>query len=165
MNLVKYDAACRALAAAKAVDEVMLIRDNAQAIAAAARVAKNHELEIDAAEIRIRAERRLGEMIKTQKETVGLNKGAASGGKKESSRGAYTEPRDTTPTLASVGIDKKLSARSQQIAAIPQDEDGHDPVTHNDRIGPDARLVVPVTALSVGGEIIVPATHPEAGAR
>ena len=66
MNLVKYDAACRAIAAAKSVDEVVLIRDKAQAIAAAARIAKNHGMEIDAAEIRIRAERRLGEMIAEQ---------------------------------------------------------------------------------------------------
>jgi len=70
MNLVKYDAACRAIAEAKAVDEVKLIRDKAAAIAAAARVAKNHGLEIDAAEIRIRAERRLGEMIAEQKRTA-----------------------------------------------------------------------------------------------
>lgn len=119
MNLVKYDAACRALAAAKAVDEVMLIRDNAQAIAAAARVAKNHELEIDAAEIRIRAERRLGEMIKTQKETVGLAKGGQPYQKKPTPSDMEAVEK---PTLASVGIDWKLSARSQQIAAIPQED-------------------------------------------
>ena len=62
MNLVKYDASCKAIAEAKSVDEIKMIHNTAQAIAAAARVAKNHSLEIDAAEIRIRAERRLGEM-------------------------------------------------------------------------------------------------------
>jgi hypothetical protein len=36
---------------------------------------KNKQLEIDAAEIRIRAERRLGEMMREQKETIGLANG------------------------------------------------------------------------------------------
>ena len=121
-GLAKYDEACRAISAAKAVDEVKMIRDTAMAMAAAARIAKNHGLEIDAAEIRIRAERRLGEMIAEQKATVGLNKGAAGGGRKESPRGAIVEPRDTSPTLAQAGIDKKLSSRSQAIAAIPEDD-------------------------------------------
>ena len=53
MNLAKYDAACRAIAAAKSVDEVKLIHDKAKAIVAAARIAKNHDMEMDAAEIRI----------------------------------------------------------------------------------------------------------------
>lgn len=120
MNLVKYDAACRAIAAAKSVDEVKMIRDKAQAIAAAARIAKNHSMEIDAAEIRIRAERRLGEMIKAQKDTVGLNKGAAAGGVKDSPRGSYTDPRDKSPTLAAAGIDKHLADSARNLARIPE---------------------------------------------
>ncbi len=52
-------------------------------------------------------------MIKTQKETVGLNEGARGGGTKDSPRGSLAVPRDTRPTLADAGIDKKLSSRSQ----------------------------------------------------
>jgi hypothetical protein len=91
---------------------------------AAARIAKNHGLEIDAAEIRIRAERRLGEMIVEQKQTVGLNRGSAGTMRgKDASGGAVVEPpEDTRPTLASAGIDKKLSSRSQAIAAIPKSD-------------------------------------------
>ncbi|MEQ1755283.1 MAG: hypothetical protein ABL973_14255 [Micropepsaceae bacterium] len=84
-----------------------------------ARQAKNRNLEADAAEIRIRAERRLGEMLTDQKKTVGLNQGASGGGKKSGSRGTLIEPRDTRPTLSDAGIDKKLSSRSQQLAAKP----------------------------------------------
>ena len=113
MNLVKYDAACRAIAAAKSVDEVKMIRDKAQAIAAAARIAKNHGMEIDAAEIRIRAERRLGEMIAEQKRTVGL----APAGRPPK---IPTRKEGITPPLRDAGIDWKLSARSQAIAAIPE---------------------------------------------
>ncbi|TPN69767.1 hypothetical protein FJ980_32865, partial [Mesorhizobium sp. B1-1-5] len=61
--LVRYDAAVRALAEAKSVDEVKDLRDKAEAMRAYARQAKNKDLEADAAEIRIRAERRLGELI------------------------------------------------------------------------------------------------------
>ncbi len=120
-QLVKYNAACRAIAEARRVDEVKLIRDKAAAMAAAAKIAKNHGLEIDAAEIRIRAERRLGEMIAAQKATVGLNRGAAAGGKKDSPRGVYTTPRDSNPTLAQAGIDKNLAKRARSMAAIPQE--------------------------------------------
>src|SRR4051812_8877275 len=74
--LVRYDAACRALAQAKAVDEVKQIRDTAEAMRAYAKQVKNKDLEIDAAEIRMRAEIRIGELAIEQERTVGLNRGA-----------------------------------------------------------------------------------------
>ena len=115
--LPRYDAACRALAAAKTTDEVKDIRNRAEAMRAYARQAKNKQLEVDAAEIRIRAERRLGELIKAQKETVGLNQGA----KGSIVTGSVREPvKDDRPTLADAGIDKKLSSRAQKLAAVPE---------------------------------------------
>ena len=85
-----------------------------------ARQAKNRDLEVDAAEIRIRAERRLGELIKLQKETVGLATGAAGIGKPASA--VITEYRTQPPTLAEVGIDKNLSSRAQKLAAVPEEK-------------------------------------------
>lgn len=113
MQLVKYNQACKAIAEAKAVDEVKSIHDKAEAMRAYAHQAKNKELEIDAGEIRMRAERRLGELIRQQKDTVGLNKGSLL-------RGSEKEPRDNRPTLAAAGIDKKLSSRAQKLAAVPE---------------------------------------------
>ena len=48
--------------------------------------------------------------------------GAAAGGTKESPRGSYVEPRDTTPTLAEICITKKQSANAQKLASIPEPE-------------------------------------------
>jgi hypothetical protein len=48
--LPKYDAACRAIAEAKSVDEVKSIRDQALDMAACAHQAGNKQLEADAAE-------------------------------------------------------------------------------------------------------------------
>lgn len=63
-ELIKYDAACKAIAEAKRIDEVKLIRDKAEALRAAAKIAKNRQAEIDLAEIRFRAEIRLGELLR-----------------------------------------------------------------------------------------------------
>src|SRR5258708_2880767 len=73
-QLVRYDAACRALADARSVDEVKDVRDVAMAMKLYAKQAKNRDLEADAYELRIRAERRLGETIAAQKESGGLKR-------------------------------------------------------------------------------------------
>jgi len=113
MDLVKYDAACRAIAEAKSVDEVKEIRDLSIAMRAYARQAKNKELEADAAEIRMRATRRLDQMRQAQKETVGLSKGAAE------KRGLPENPR---PTLAEAGIDKNLANEGRKLGALSDTE-------------------------------------------
>ena len=56
----------------------------------------------------MRAERRLGEMIRAQKETVGL----ATGG--DAQRTRFHKGTESRLTLAEVGIDKKLSSRAQK---------------------------------------------------
>jgi hypothetical protein len=105
-------AARAALAEARSVDEVKDIRDKSEAMRAYARMAKDTQLEMDATELRLRAERRLGIMLTEQKRTVGLNRGGWQ------SCGTDEEPQDRVPTLSEVGIDKKLSARSQKIGGI-----------------------------------------------
>jgi len=116
-ELMKYNAACRALAEARDVDEVKDMRDKAIAIQTYAKQAKNRQLETDATEIRIRAERRLGEMLaETPKATGGEHGGRVR------IDGARKVPSNPTSTLADIGITKKLSARSQKLAAISAKE-------------------------------------------
>jgi phage N-6-adenine-methyltransferase len=119
--LVQYNAACMALAAAKTTDEVKNLRDKAEAMRAYAHQSKNRQLEIDAAEIRIRAERRLGELLLEQKATVGLATGGEHGGRPKID-GSRAEPSNARPTLADIGVDKKLSSHAQKVAAIPEAE-------------------------------------------
>lgn len=112
--LVRYDAACKALAATKSVDVAKEIRDTHDAMRVYARQAKNKTLEVDAAEIRIRAERRIGQIVKTQQITFGL----AKAGRRKKSIGVHETPI-TAPTLKEAGIDKALAKRARKFAAVP----------------------------------------------
>jgi len=122
--LVKYDAARRALSEAVAVDEVKDLRDKADAMRIYAMQAKNKDMEVDAAEIRIRAERRLGELIAAQKQTGGLNRGASVSGAKAGANDGSSAvvTNDRRPKLADVGVSKDLSSRAQKLAAVPEEE-------------------------------------------
>jgi hypothetical protein len=127
-----YDTAAKALVEAKRLDEVKDIADKATALKEYARRANDREMEIDAAELRIRAERRLGEMLKK----TPLNKGGgdvrAKAVAKAENTGSPSEPvklppgyvpkwnEPALPTLEEIGIDKKLSMRSQKIASISE---------------------------------------------
>jgi hypothetical protein len=125
-ELTRYDTACRAIAEAATVDEMKFIRDEHAAMAAYARQAKNRELEARCAEIRMRATRRLGEMIREQKRTVGLAKGAANAGYRktrvDTSGGLSNNPSENIPTLASQGIDKNLAHQARTLSDLPPEK-------------------------------------------
>lgn len=120
LHLVKYDAACHAIAVAVDVDEVKDIRDKAVAIEAYARQANNFEMERQAAIIRVRAERRCGELLAEMEKAKGVRmNGRDDSGEFRRSNDATTEsPR----TLSDLGITKDQSSKWQRLAAIPEKE-------------------------------------------
>lgn len=105
-ELVHYDHMCRAIDAAYEVDEVKDIRDKAVAFEAYARQAKNTEAERRACEIRLRAERKAGQLLTTMD---------------RAGRGKPAKTSDAT-TLNDLGISRDQSSRWQQLANVPEEE-------------------------------------------
>jgi N6-adenosine-specific RNA methylase IME4/transcriptional regulator with XRE-family HTH domain len=105
-----YEAGRLAIAAARTADAASDIADKAEAMRVYAHRALDHELEANAAEIRIRAERRLGEILAAARKAGQL----AEGRPKNGSAGE----RFSRVRLAEIGVSRKLSMRSQDLARI-----------------------------------------------
>jgi hypothetical protein len=118
--LVLYETARRALAEAHSVDEVKGIRDMAAALEACAKIAQNTEMIRQATEIRFRAERRAGELLREMPKNEGtrsqLRGDVPVGGS------APTPPTDDTPRLADLGFTKTQSSKYQKLAALSEDK-------------------------------------------
>ncbi len=111
--LVRYDAMVQAIATAYEVDEVKDIRDKALAIEIYSRQAKNTENERRACGIRLRAERKAGQLLAETEKA----KGARGIG-----RSAVARDDRTPKTLGEMGITKDQSANWQKLAAVPQED-------------------------------------------
>ena len=108
-SMVKYEAMCTAIEAARQVDEVKDIRDKAMAIQMYAKQAKNLDAERHAAEIRVRAERKCGELLAQMPKAKGGNPNLPTGNKAE-----------PVATLTDLGISKRQSSEWQQLAGVPE---------------------------------------------
>lgn len=109
MELVKWNKAKQAIIEAKTIDEVKEIRDKAQAMQAYAKqIGESLEMQNNIAEIKIRAERRAGEMLReTERQKPG----------------EYQRSHDVTvaPKLSNIGVTKSQSSRWQATASLPEE--------------------------------------------
>ena len=122
-KLIRYETARQALAEAHRFDEVKEIRDKAIAMAQYAKISSDHELSRLATEIRLRAERRLGELIAEMRKAGRLAKGGAEVGVgRGGNAGSVRDPHYAKPTLADQGINKALADRARKAAAMPADK-------------------------------------------
>lgn len=115
-QLVRYDAMCTAIAAAYEVDEVKHIHDKALALEIYARQSRNVEAERQACEIRLRAERRAGQLLRDRE----MAKGSAQQG--VGRRGSEAMPSQRASALSDLGISHTQSSRWQKLADVPEEE-------------------------------------------
>lgn len=125
--LVRYDEMCRAIAEAYRVDEVKDIRDKAMAFALYAKQANNHEAELQAIQIRIRAERRAGELSKELPRGAGNQHASPHGAEKQK-------------LLADAGISTQQASEWERLADVPEEEFELAITTSN--VAPNARRIV-----------------------
>ena len=110
VDLPMYDAMCQAIEKAHRVDDVKDIRDKAVALAAYAREARNLEAEERCRVIRLRAERRAGQLLH---EVPPATPSGANQHKKDVS------PSTTHPRLVDLGITRNQASDWKRMAAMP----------------------------------------------
>src|SRR6266567_2390642 len=109
--LARLETARRLLAEVRSVDDAKAIHDFAEAARVYARQARlGLEAQNDAAEVKLRAERRLGELIATLPKQ--------DGGDAAQARSQHAT--ELPPRLDELGISKSQSSRCQTIAAVPE---------------------------------------------
>jgi len=115
-EIMLLSSAQRALAEAKTLDEVKDLRDKAVAVKAYAKKAQlGKHLVVDASVIKLRAERRLGELLQE------IELADSSPGNQHTGPVASSEDMNSV-SLADLGISKSDSSRSQRVATLPEDE-------------------------------------------
>ncbi len=139
-ELVRWNAAKQALLEARSIDEIAPIRNRMRAAELYARQARDREMERSALDIRLRAERRMGEVLIEIKAAGELSRGTAGAGDANVGRstgGSEPAPpvKDEKVTLAQLGITKKLSSRAQELANMPAIEFENALNQEKDRIG------------------------------
>ena len=119
-TLIRYDAARKAIASAYRVDEAKKIRDKAEAVRTYAKLAGDLDMQNMAAEIRIRAERRAGQLLSDMEKnpgTRGEGRPRKDGSKIRRSGCATANP----PTLEEIGVSKDQSSKWQRLAMLVDD--------------------------------------------
>jgi hypothetical protein len=102
------------LAAASRIDEVKAIKDKAIALELYGRQAKDKDIENWAAEIKLRANRRLGE--------ISAALPTAQGARKDKGTWSDRGTKCKKEILAEAGLSNQDADRAEQVAAIPEKE-------------------------------------------
>jgi len=116
--LIRYDAARKAIAAAHRVDEVKAIRDKSEAVRTYAKMAGDLQLQNQACEIRLRAERRAGQLLIEMEKNPGTR---GEGRPRKDGTKVFTRSKRTTaypPKLEDIGITKDQSSKWQRLALL-----------------------------------------------
>jgi hypothetical protein len=114
-QLVRYDTMCQAIAAAYEVDEVKDIRDRAAALEHYSRMAHHFEAERRCCEIRLRAERKAGILLRQMEKAKGAREPGSNRGMTRS------DAATASKTLGDLGITKDQSSQWQRLADVPED--------------------------------------------
>lgn len=102
-----------ALQTVESVEDAIRVADYAEAVRYAARQAKaGMEAENAAAEVRLRAERRAGELLREMEKN--------EGGRPRETGSTMRPVPEKPPTLSDIGVTKHQSSRYQQVAAVPE---------------------------------------------
>ena len=115
-GLQHYDTMRRELALCCTVDEVKEVKDRARAAEIYKRQIHDTEAERQLAQIRIRAERRLGELLKEMADK-GERQTRGQAGKIKKSPESILSPK-----LSDLGISKDESSKYQKLANIPEED-------------------------------------------
>lgn len=125
MDLIKYDKMCQEVSDITQISRGKEYRDKAIGIEAYAKVAKNKDLEANAWEIRLRCERKIGELMKKNPTGKAVTVNGQCGFQKN------------PHSLKGDGIDKSLAHRARRLWEMPYKEftlmiaDGRKEVEHS----------------------------------
>ena len=120
-ELTKYDAMVQAIAAAYDVDEVKVIHDQAVALEHYARQARNVDAERKACEIRLRAERKVGQITRKMEKSKGGRPAKETRGAAPSvSKTGGAAPRVSKKAqLRAAGVTVDQAKQWERLAAVP----------------------------------------------
>lgn len=114
IELIRYNAACRAIAEACTLDELKNTIDKFEAIKEYAHRARNRELEVKAGDLRYRAERKFGELLVEMKEEGRLAEGRPK---------KLSLPNDSfRVTLDQIETSRNFSSKCQRLANLSLDK-------------------------------------------
>lgn len=115
-TITRIERAIEAAATPEQIRKVIALADAAVAFANTY-FKEQREMIQRAKSVKLQAERKLGEILAAMPKATGGEHGG-----KPRIDGSRVEPSNPTPTLADLGIDKKVSARARKLAALPAEQ-------------------------------------------